>query len=332
MALLCAAAGAATLLGCSRSAALPTFVSPGAAVAGPRGPATLRSGLPASQPTVGAAPGPSSTAALIGGLCAAVGVAARLCSGGTSISAAHRDQSKVTMWAKTKIGRIPRPRGLNGGRRENLMISGGKCMLLGKQPIWGYYETWGNLKNPRAWKPNVHWNHVWWEKEKKWVKIFISSAALWDCDKYGLDYMADKAGLDLYAWCLPHWDPASRQPLPLKVSKHPEAQRIAREYWPDYAPFLNKGKPLAQVMPPIPETFVNGVRSYEYKYTRAVAFDYAEGPGEKYTAEDMPPSKVSRPAKFSKFVRNSKDLWGEGPPLETLSAFFKKGSASDDAI
>mmetsp|Transcript_17624 Transcript_17624/g.48735 ORF Transcript_17624/g.48735 Transcript_17624/m.48735 type:complete len:98 (+) Transcript_17624:2-295(+) len=46
----------------------------------------------------------------------------------------------------------------------------------------------------------------------------------------------------------------------------------------------------------------------------------------------MPPSKVSRPAKFSKFVRNSKDLWGEGPPLETLSAFFKKGSASDDAI
>mmetsp|Transcript_116378 Transcript_116378/g.370229 ORF Transcript_116378/g.370229 Transcript_116378/m.370229 type:complete len:331 (-) Transcript_116378:157-1149(-) len=330
MALLCAAAGAATLLGCSRSAALPTFVSPGAAIAGPRGQATQRSGLSASQPTVGA--GPSSTAALIGGLCAAVGVAARLCSGGTSISAAHRDQSKVTMWAKTKIGRIPRPRGLNGGRRENLMISGGKCMLLGKQPIWGYYETWGNLKNPRAWKPNVHWNHVWWEKEKKWVKLFISSAALWDCDKYGLDYMADKAGLDLYAWCLPHWDPASRQPLPLKVSKHPEAQRIAREYWPDYAPFLNKGKPLAQVMPPIPETFVNGVRSYEYKYTRAVAFDYAEGPGEKYTAEDMPPSKVSRPPKFSKFVRHSKDLWQDGPPLETLSAFFKKGSVSDDAV
>merc|ERR1712014_26445 len=64
----------------------------------------------------------------------------------------------------------------------------------------------------------------------------------------GIEHMARKAGLDLYAWCKPHWEPGSRQPLCLQVGYSPQAKKDARR-WPDYIHLLNKGRPLADYLP-----------------------------------------------------------------------------------
>lgn len=133
-----------------------------------------------------------------------------------------------------------------GGRRKRLGVGGKICMLTGLKKFKGIYRSYSGKKNVRFWRPNCRWHNVWWAKEKKWVRLFISMAALRKMDEHGLDYMARRAGLDLYAWTKEHWEPGSRQPLRLKVSTTGEAIKDKR-LWPDYDKYLNQGKPWAEI-------------------------------------------------------------------------------------
>jgi large subunit ribosomal protein L28 len=134
------------------------------------------------------------------------------------------------------------------GRRKRLGVPGWTCMLTGKKKIKGYFRTFTLKKRKRHWRPNLHWKKLWWDEERKWVRLFVSATAMKRVDKYGLLSCANRAGLDLYAWCRPHWDPGSRQPLPLKIARHSRAQPD-KKYWRDYMPYLNKGQALCDILP-----------------------------------------------------------------------------------
>mmetsp|Transcript_11840 Transcript_11840/g.26398 ORF Transcript_11840/g.26398 Transcript_11840/m.26398 type:complete len:321 (-) Transcript_11840:122-1084(-) len=135
-----------------------------------------------------------------------------------------------------------------GGRRKRLGLHGGRvCMLTGKRRRRGFFRTYTMTKVKRYWNANIRWNKLWWPREKRWVRLMISMSALKLVDKYGLEAMCKKAGLDLYAWCLPHWEPGSRQPLCVKVGNSPGSKHD-KKLWPDYLPKLNRGAPLGDVM------------------------------------------------------------------------------------
>jgi len=151
-----------------------------------------------------------------------------------------------------------------GGRRKRLGVGGKVCMLTGAKKYRGYYRTFTEKKVKRYWRPNTGWKKIWWEREKKWVRLYIDRKVLPDIDRYGIEHMARKAGLDLYAWCKPHWEPGSRQPLCLKVGYSPKARRDLK-FWPDYMPQLNKGQPLSDIMPPTGTRRVDKIRTFSNK-------------------------------------------------------------------
>merc|ERR1711972_490695 len=86
------------------------------------------------------------------------------------------------------------------GRRRRLGVPGRVCMLTGKKKIRGYYRTFSEKKVKRWWRPNTHWKKLWWDREQKWVRLYVSTSAMKLTDRYGLEHMANRAGLDLYAW------------------------------------------------------------------------------------------------------------------------------------
>eukprot|EP00440_Ansanella_granifera_P034663 gb/GFBE01037604.1/.p1 GENE.gb/GFBE01037604.1/~~gb/GFBE01037604.1/.p1 ORF type:complete len:293 (+),score=57.74 gb/GFBE01037604.1/:1-879(+) len=132
----------------------------------------------------------------------------------------------------------------DGGRRKRLGVGGRVCMLTGAKKFKGFTRSYSEKKNIRYWRPNTRWQKLWWDKEKKWVRLYISIRGMRLVDRVGLDAAAKKAGLDLYAWCKPHWEPGSRQPLCLKVGYTGQAKKDLKQ-WPDYIRYLNDGKPLA---------------------------------------------------------------------------------------
>lgn len=127
------------------------------------------------------------------------------------------------------------------------------CTLTGRQRMSGYYRTYNEMKIPRWWLPNVTWHRIWWEEEQCYVRLKVSKKALKMCDKMGLQRMANRVGLDLYAWRRPHWMPGSKQPLPLKVARRSRDRKIAKKYGPIYNDVLNKGKPIAECVPMPPK-------------------------------------------------------------------------------
>jgi len=134
----------------------------------------------------------------------------------------------------------------DGGRRKRLGVGGRVCMLTGRKKYKDTYRTYSEHKNKRYWRPNTMWKKLWWDREKKWVRLFVSAAGIKLVDSFGLENVCKRAGLDLYAWCLPHWMPGSRQPLCLKKGYTSKARRD-RMFWPEYSRHLNKGRPLADI-------------------------------------------------------------------------------------
>jgi len=141
----------------------------------------------------------------------------------------------------------------DGGRRKRLGVGGRVCMLTGRKKYKGITRSFSEKANKRYFRPNTHWKMLWWEKEKRWVRLYVSARAIRMVDTFGLENMAWRAGLDLYAWCKPHWMPGSRQPLSLKVGYTCKA-RLDLRRWPDYIGKLNKGAALADVCAPRPPT------------------------------------------------------------------------------
>eukprot|EP00933_Yihiella_yeosuensis_P017012 TRINITY_DN14337_c3_g7_i1.p1 TRINITY_DN14337_c3_g7~~TRINITY_DN14337_c3_g7_i1.p1 ORF type:complete len:320 (-),score=57.27 TRINITY_DN14337_c3_g7_i1:237-1196(-) len=158
-----------------------------------------------------------------------------------------------------------------GGRRKRLGVPGRVCMLTFRKKFKGFRRLFHGRKVKRFWRPNTAWKCLWWDKEKKWVRLYVSANAQKKVDHLGLDECARRAGLDLYAWSKPHWEPNSRQPLTLKYGFTPQSYQD-RKYWPDYMPYLNKGKPMADVMPGTPTLKKKPVHfSYE-KYAKSRFF------------------------------------------------------------
>ncbi|CAK8993815.1 unnamed protein product [Durusdinium trenchii] len=65
-----------------------------------------------------------------------------------------------------------------GGRRKRLGVGGRICMLTGVKKIKGVVRTYHLKKNCRYWRPNTMWKNLWWDKEKKWVRLYICVDAL----------------------------------------------------------------------------------------------------------------------------------------------------------
>jgi ribosomal protein L28 len=135
-----------------------------------------------------------------------------------------------------------------GGRRKRLGIPCRSCMLTGRHKYKIIKRGYTEKKNKVWWKPNCGWKDFWWEKEKKWVRLFVSAAAIKKVDVFGLDKVATDAGLDLYAWSKPHWEAGSKQPLCLKVGFTLRALKH-KKYWRNYKKLLNQGKALADIYP-----------------------------------------------------------------------------------
>jgi len=133
----------------------------------------------------------------------------------------------------------------DGGRRKRLGAPGKICMLTGTRKFKGVTRTYHLRKNIRYWRPNCRWMRLWWDKEKKWVNLFISMRALRKIDEFGLDEMCRRAGLDLYAWTKEHWEPGSRQPLCLRFGVTAQVKKD-RKQWPDYMKHLNQGQALSE--------------------------------------------------------------------------------------
>lgn len=191
------------------------------------------------------APGAARAAAVptgLGGMVLAAAPASQAPVAGVSANTAGEDgrSSDVAM-----RGGSPE---VGSGRRARLGIAGRVCMLTGKQRKKTFYRTYSEKKNKRWTRPNLFWKRLWWEREQKWVRLLVSARAIRQVDVFGLEEMCRRAGLDLYAWCRPHWMPGSRQPLCLKIGWSPKALRD-KKYWPDYIGKLNQGAALADTMP-----------------------------------------------------------------------------------
>jgi len=221
-------------------------------------PPAARGARPAAPTAVGSATDAASAAAGQGaplasswrivGSASALAVALLLRSGARPAVAATPLCGASPVVAAQSVEDPPTVMYTAGGRRKRLGVGGRVCMLTGAKKRVGYYRTFTEKKIKRYWRPNVGWKKIWWERENKWVRLFISKDIMREIDEKGIEEMARKAGLDLYAWCKPHWEPGSRQPLCLKVGYSPQSKRD-KKFWPDYEPMLNKGAPLADTMP-----------------------------------------------------------------------------------
>lgn len=135
-------------------------------------------------------------------------------------------------------------------RRKRLGVPGRTCMLTGKKQRRSYYRTFCLTRVQKRWRPNLYWKKIWWEREKKWVRLRLSAHAIKEIDFWGLESVCHRAGLDLYAWSKPSWEPGSQQPLKLKVGHKymPFVVRDRKWWWPEYQHHLNKGKTLAEAI------------------------------------------------------------------------------------
>lgn len=63
------------------------------------------------------------------------------------------------------------------------------CKITGKRPITGNKRSYAMNAIKRRFLPNIHYRKFWIEKEKKFIKIKISSKGLRIIDKKGIDYI-----------------------------------------------------------------------------------------------------------------------------------------------
>lgn len=213
--------------------------------------AVARAGVaPAAAAAASETPGSSGWSSawkLAGGLGALAAARLALRGGRPSASAQLTPAKLTSALSKLEEAEVPQIVMMSdGGRRKRLGVGGPVCMLTGRKKFKGFRRTFSEKKNIRYWRPNTHWKRLWWEREKKWVRLYVSSRAIRLVDTEGLERMARKAGLDLYAWSKPHWEPGSRQPLCLKVGYTAQARKD-KKLWPDYLPKLNKGCALSEI-------------------------------------------------------------------------------------
>ena len=61
------------------------------------------------------------------------------------------------------------------------------CQVTGKRPASGNNVSHAHNKTRRRFLPNLHTHRFWVEKEKRWVKLRVSTKGLRIIDKLGID-------------------------------------------------------------------------------------------------------------------------------------------------
>ncbi|MEE8157072.1 MAG: 50S ribosomal protein L28 [Gammaproteobacteria bacterium] len=61
------------------------------------------------------------------------------------------------------------------------------CQVTGKRPITGNNVSHAHNKTRRRFLPNLHSHRFWVEREKRYVKLKVSTAGLRIIDKHGID-------------------------------------------------------------------------------------------------------------------------------------------------
>ncbi len=61
------------------------------------------------------------------------------------------------------------------------------CQVTGKRPISGNNVSHAHNKTRRRFLPNLHSHRFWVEREKRYVKLKVSTAGLRIIDKHGID-------------------------------------------------------------------------------------------------------------------------------------------------
>jgi large subunit ribosomal protein L28 len=61
------------------------------------------------------------------------------------------------------------------------------CQITGKRPVTGNNVSHAKNRTRRRFLPNLHTQRFWLTKEKRWVKLRVSSQGLRLIDKKGID-------------------------------------------------------------------------------------------------------------------------------------------------
>ena len=67
-----------------------------------------------------------------------------------------------------------------------------ECEVTGKQPVAGNNVSHAKNRTKRRFLPNLQNRKFWVESENRWVSMRISSAALRNIDKLGIDAVIAK--------------------------------------------------------------------------------------------------------------------------------------------
>ena len=67
-----------------------------------------------------------------------------------------------------------------------------ECEVTGKKPVAGNNVSHANNRTRRRFLPNLQNRKFWVESENRWVSMRISSAALRNIDKLGIDAVIAK--------------------------------------------------------------------------------------------------------------------------------------------
>ena len=66
------------------------------------------------------------------------------------------------------------------------------CQLTGKKPLVGNKVSHANNKTKRRFLPGLQHRRFWIEKEKRWIKLRLSNAALRTIDKKGIEAVLEE--------------------------------------------------------------------------------------------------------------------------------------------
>mmetsp|Transcript_17743 Transcript_17743/g.58049 ORF Transcript_17743/g.58049 Transcript_17743/m.58049 type:complete len:198 (-) Transcript_17743:156-749(-) len=129
---------------------------------------------------------------------------------------------------------MPAPQMLHG-------MSGRKCMLTGKKANNGWNVSFSHRRSHKLQQVNLQYKRVYWEREKRYIKLRISTKAMKTIEKKGLEAMAKEAGIDLYKLRYQDADPARAQWLEENPEERIPKKKVKNE--PKWRP-RGKEKPL----------------------------------------------------------------------------------------
>ena len=71
------------------------------------------------------------------------------------------------------------------------------CVFTGKRPSVAHTVSHSNIKTKRRQLPNLQFKRLWWDRESRFVRLRLSTAALRTIGRKGLQAYADEMGVDL---------------------------------------------------------------------------------------------------------------------------------------